>query len=157
MDHPGTPPAPGPVRRLTFEYDGDSVQLVSEQHVRMIVPPSQPVEHVPSPNALAVVMRDAKEQLVYRFAHSSPLRHDAEVFGDDPYGKPQRVAVERPKGTFVLLVPDVPGAQTLELVAPPRPPGPEALQPGARQLRRETPPTAPQTLVRVKLRPYEEK
>ena len=153
MNHPGTPPAPGPVRRLTFEYDGDSVQLVSEQHVRMIVPPSQPVEHAPSPNALAVVMRDAKEQPVYQFAHTSPLRHDAEVFGDDPYGKPQRVAVERPKGTFVLLVPDVPGAQTLELVAPPRPAGPATLQPGARQLR----PEAPQTLVRMKLRPYEEK
>jgi hypothetical protein len=136
------PARPGPVRRLTFEYDGDQIRLVSEQHVRMIVPPSQPAEQADALGAFQVLLRDQQDQPVLRFARANPIRRDAEVFS--PPGADQsiaRVPVDRPKGSFVLLVPDVPGAATLELVGPP---------PSANALREQ-----PRSLARFALKPFE--
>jgi hypothetical protein len=136
------PGQPGPVRRLTFEYDGDQIRLVSEQHVRMIVPPSPPPDQADALGGFQVLLRDQQDQPVLRFSRSNPIRHDAEVFS--PPGADQsiaRVPVERPRGSFVLLVPDVPGASTLELV------GPSA---SADALREQ-----PRSLARFALRPFE--
>jgi hypothetical protein len=135
------PAQPGPVRRLTFEYDGDQIRLVSEQHVRMIVPPSPP-EQADALGGFQVLLRDQQDQPVLRFSRTNPIRHDAEVFS--PPGADQsiaRVPVDRPKGSFVLLVPDVPGARTLELVGPPA---------SAAALREQ-----PRSLARFALKPFE--
>jgi hypothetical protein len=132
------PAQPGPVRRLTFEYDGDQIRLVSEQHVRMIVPPEQ----ADALGGFQVLLRDQQDQPVLRFSRTNPIRHDAEVFS--PPGADQsiaRVPVDRPKGSFVLLVPDVPGARTLELVGPPA---------SAAALREQ-----PRSLARFALKPFE--
>jgi hypothetical protein len=134
------PAQPGPVRRLTFEYDGDQIRLVSEQHVRMIVPP--PPGQADALGGFEVLLRDQQDQPVLRFSRTNPIRHDAEVFS--PPGADQsiaRVPVDRPKGSFVLLVPDVPGASTLELV------GPSA---SAGALREQ-----PRSLARFALKPFE--
>jgi hypothetical protein len=136
------PAQPGPVRRLTFEYDGDQIRLVSEQHVRMIVPPSPPPEQADALGGFEVLLRDQQDRPVLRFSRTNPIRHDAEVFS--PPGTDQsiaRVPVDRLRGSFVLLVPDVPGASTLELV------GPSA---SADALRAQ-----PRSLARFTLRPFE--
>jgi hypothetical protein len=133
------PAQPGPVRRLTFEYDGDQIRLVSEQHVRMIVPPPEQADALVG---FQVLLRDQQDQPVLRFSRTNPIRHDAEVFS--PPGADQsiaRVPVDRPKGSFVLLVPDVPGARTLELVGPPA---------SAAALREQ-----PRSLARFALKPFE--
>jgi hypothetical protein len=140
---PVQPAQPGPVRRMTFEYDGDQIKLVSEQHVQMIVPPSQPLEQQPHEvSGFSVLLRNRQEQPVYRFTRTSPIQHDAEVF--NPPGADDsitRVPVEKPQGAFVVLVPDVPGAKTLELVG--HPPQPNMF--GAQ----------PQSLARFELKPFE--
>ena len=136
------PAQPGPVRRLTFEYDGDQIRLVSEQHVRMIVPPAPPPEQADALGGFQVLLRDQQDQPVLRFSRTNPIRHDAEVFS--PPGADQsiaRVPVDRPKGSFVLLVPDVPGARTLELVGTPA---------SAAALREQ-----PRSLARFALKPFE--
>ncbi|MDB5071283.1 MAG: hypothetical protein JWM87_2394 [Candidatus Eremiobacteraeota bacterium] len=136
------PAQPGPVRRLTFEYDGDEIWLISEQHVRMIVPPSQPLENADALAGFNVVLRDEQNRPVYRFARTSPIRHDAEVFSEPGTDESiQRVPVDHPKGAFVLLVPDVPGAKSLELVGHP---------PRADAFREQ-----PQRLARFELKPFE--
>jgi hypothetical protein len=138
------PAQPGPVRRLTFEYDGDQIRLVSEQHVRMIVPPSQPLEQADELGGFHVLLRDKLDRPVYRFTRTSPIRHDAEVFSKPGTQRSiERTPVDRPKGAFVVLVPDVPGAKTLELVG--HPPRTEA------HLER------PQSLARFDLKPFEGK
>jgi hypothetical protein len=142
----GTPPLqpaqPGPVRRLTFEYEGDQIRLVSEQHVRMIVPPSQPLEQAETLGGFHVLLRDQRGEQVYRFTRTSPIQHDAEVFNEPQSERSvERVPVGRPKGAFVVLVPDVPGAKTLELVGPP--PRPDAFQERS------------YTLARIELKPFE--
>jgi hypothetical protein len=139
---PSQPAQPGPVRRMTFEYDGDQIRLADEQHVQMIVPPSQPLEQTQPVAGFSVLLRDQQERPVYRFTRTSPMQHDAEVFGepgaDDSI---TRVGVDRPKGTFVVLVPDVPGAKALELVG--HPPQPNAFS------------AEPQYLARFELKPFE--
>jgi len=109
---------PGPVRRLTFRYDGDRIELVSDQTVMMTVPRPEPGDAAPPHGALSFVMRDDQDQPLARVVHVSPLAHDAEVF-PPPGESPQRVPVAQPKGAFTVLVPDVPGAQKIELIGPP--------------------------------------
>ena len=136
------PAQPGPVRRLTFEYDGDQIRLVSEQHVRMIVPPSPPPEQADALGGFQVLLRDEQDQPVFRLTRTSPIPRDAEVFSPPGAERSiERTPVDRPKGAFVLLVPDVPGAKTLELVGPP----------GSADALREQ----PQSLARFPLRPFE--
>src|SRR5438270_2413509 len=136
------PARPGTVRRLTFAYDGDRIELVSEQHVRMIVPPSEPVEELDRLGGFHVVLRDQQDRPVYRATRANPIQHDTEVF-NEPGAEPSvhRVPIERPKGAFVVLVPDVPGARTLEFVGPP--------------LRAAALHEQPRTLARFELKPFE--
>src|SRR5262245_51901403 len=100
---PPPPAQPGPVRRLTFEYDGDQIRLVSEQHVRMIVPSSQPPEQAGAAGGLQVLLRDQQDQPVLRLARSNPIQHDAEVFSPPGAERSiERAPVDRPKGSCVL-------------------------------------------------------
>ena len=108
----------------------------------MIVPPSPPPEQANALGGFEVLLRDQQNQPVLRFSRSNPIRHDAEVFS--PPGADQwiaRVPVDRPRGSFVLLVPDVPGASTLELI------GPSASVNAFRE--------QPRSLARFALRPFE--
>lgn len=114
------PPRPGPVHRLTFDYEGDRISLVSDQLVNMISPPSDPLDEAEVPAGFTVIVRDAQQRAVYRHTGVSPMGHDTEVFSDDPAGSLQRIAVAKPSGTFVLLVPHVEGAVGFELVGHPR-------------------------------------
>lgn len=110
---------PGPVHRLTFDYEGDRISLVSDQIVNMIGPPGQPLEEAETTTGFSVIVRDAADRALYRRTGSSPIRSDAEVFSDDPSTPLHRVPVQEPRGTFVMLVPHVEGAVSVELVGPP--------------------------------------
>jgi hypothetical protein len=112
-------PQPEPVLRLTFGYEGDKITLLSEQEVTMIAPPSHPLERVESTSGFSVIVRDASGNPVYRRVVENPVRHDVEVFSPDPKQSIRRVSVQRPKGTFVILIPGIKGAQTLEFFGPP--------------------------------------
>jgi hypothetical protein len=114
------PGKPGPVMRLTFEYDGNDIRLVSRQQVQMIVPPSHPLDQPADAGGFHVLVRNAQDQLLFRQARTSPLKHDTEVFSAPGSDRTiERVAAARPKGAFVVLVPELPGAKTLEFVGPP--------------------------------------
>lgn len=111
---------PAPVHRLTFDYHGNQVDLVSDQVVNMIIPPTQPLDESATGTGFSVIVRDTADQTLYKSSRPSPIRYDAEVFSDDPSRSLQRVAVEEPRGTFVLLVPHVEGAASVELIGPSR-------------------------------------
>jgi hypothetical protein len=106
--------------RLTFEYEGSTVKLVSTQQVDMILPPSHPLETKEEQTGFWFTLSDAQGKPVYRRVVSNPIRYDREVFSNDPrHPSIQRVPVEKPKGTFVMLVPDVAGARTVQLFSHP--------------------------------------
>jgi hypothetical protein len=66
-------------------------------------------------------LRDADERVLYRRVIHNPLRFDREAPSGDP-GRPfTRVPVEQPEGIFVLVVPDLAGAEVLALFATPSP------------------------------------
>jgi hypothetical protein len=110
---------PTPVHRLTFDYEGDQVSLVSDQIVNMISPPGQPLDEAETSAGFSVIVRDAADKALYRRTGSSPIRSDAEVFSDDPSAPLHRVPVREPRGTFVMLVPHVEGAVSVELTGQP--------------------------------------
>jgi hypothetical protein len=122
-------PSPGPVRRLTFGYDGDRVSLVSERHVQLIVPPTQPLDRAESDSGFTVILRDAEGKPLYRLTRTSPMRHDAEVFSETGDRTVERVGLDRPNGAFTVLVPDIEGAETVELFGHPMRPQAHLEQP----------------------------
>jgi len=113
---PGQSPG-GPTRvlRLTFSYEGNKIRLVSRQSVEMILPPSDPGQGYEGESGFWYSLNDPQERTVYRRVMQSPIRHDVEVFSDDPKESISRAEVSNPRGSFVLLVPDVAEARTLSL------------------------------------------
>lgn len=106
--------------RLTFEYEGSNVKLVSTQSVEMILPPTQPLEGQQDQSGFWFTLSNAQGKPVYRRAIHPPIVFDREVFSNDPkHPSIQRVTVGNPKGTFVLLVPDVQDARIVQLFSNP--------------------------------------
>lgn len=109
----------GPVHRLTFDYRGGEISLVSDQVVNMITAQSQPLDE-PTPAAgFSAIVRDAADHALYRVTAVGPIGYDAEVFSDDPSTSLHRVTVDDPQGTFVVLVPHLEGAANIEIIGPP--------------------------------------
>ncbi len=106
--------------RLTFEYEGSNVKLVSTQSVEMILPPTQPLESPQDQTGFWFTLSNSQGKPVYRRAIHNPIAYDREVFSNDPkHPSIQRVPVNEPKGTFVVLVPDVQDARTVQLFSHP--------------------------------------
>jgi hypothetical protein len=75
-----------------------------------------------------VTLSDAQGTPVYRRTLQNPIRYDREVFSNNPaHPSIQRVPVEKPKGTFVLLVPDLPEARNVHLFSHPLEPAAQGL------------------------------
>ena len=115
----GQVPRPSPVSRLTFAYEGDRVQLVSEHQVTMIIPASHPLDRLETGAGFSVILRDDRGQAVYGRVMESPFRFDQEVFDRDPKRSIRREANPKPKGTFVVLVPAIGTARTVEFFSHP--------------------------------------
>lgn len=120
-DAPVTVPGatPAPTLRVTFVYRGHDIAVTGMRKARMIVPP--PVSPPPEggQSGYWVEMRAADGKLLFHRALHSPIRVDAEVFS---YGEGQSIArmpVAQPQGEFEVLVPDLPGADSLVLYGPP--------------------------------------
>lgn len=106
--------------RLTFQYDGPNVKLISSQSVEMKLPPSHPLTGQEGQSGFWFTLSDAQGKPVYRRVLQNPIRYDREVFSNDPKQPSiQRVKVDEPKGTFVVLVPELAGARTLQLFSHP--------------------------------------
>jgi hypothetical protein len=100
---------------MTFSYDGDRITLVSEQLVAMTIQPSDSLSEAETMTpGFSFVVRDAKRNLIYRRIMENPIQHDVEVFGPESNQSVGRRAVAHTKGTFVILVPDAPEANSLE-------------------------------------------
>lgn len=107
--------APTEVLRLTFEYDGNNVRLISSQKVRMTLPASMAPHPEKNQAGFWYELRDANERTLYHRVMESPIRFDAEVFSNEEKGSIRRQEVLKPQGAFVLLVPDTPEAESIVL------------------------------------------
>jgi hypothetical protein len=106
--------------RLTFNYEGSDVKLVSTQSVDMILPPSHPLEAKAEQSGFWITLSNSDGKAVYRRILHNPISYHREVFSNDPADPSvQQVPVAKPKGTFVILVPDLADARTLQLFSYP--------------------------------------
>jgi hypothetical protein len=103
------------VLRLTFSYRGQEIELVSAQAVEMRIPPADPLQWDERSSGFWVVLRDGGGQPLYRRITSDPVATSVEFPSDDPKRPLARRDVASPEGVFVVLVPDLPQAQTVAL------------------------------------------
>ena len=97
--------------RITFEYDGDDVRVVSQERVEMLAPPDD--ENLLSQGEAGywVEVRGDDDSVLYRQVIHDPIKTDAEVFPEDPTQPIERVQLDRPQGVFQVVVPDLPGGR----------------------------------------------
>ena len=109
--------------RLTFSYERANVQLNAVQRVTMRPLPADPLQESGNATGFWVELRDAADRPLYRRVTQNPVRFAAEF----PTAESDRPLawgdLDEPRGTFVLVVPDLPAAQTVLLFS--SPPGPE--------------------------------
>lgn len=106
--------------RMLFSFDGQHVQLVSQQSVEMVLPPSDPVQGMEGHKGFWYELRDAQERPLYRLVMHNPMSEDVEVFSDDPKQSVARQPVPNRKGVFVVVVPDTEEGRTVTLSSSPR-------------------------------------
>lgn len=122
--------------RLIFAYEGGDLRLVSRQRVDMVTPPTD-AGAAATPTVGAGVwaeVRNVDGQVLERRSVADFRRADVEVFGPEPASSVSRAPVARPSGAFTVLLPDVPGADHVALLAAAEPTGRAAAGAEAREL-----------------------
>ncbi len=104
--------------RLIFEYEGDKISLISRQSVGMIPPPTT-ARAVEGQTGFWYELRDGQDRPLYQRVTQNPIHYDSEVFTGEPKESIRRQVVPSPKGTFVLLVPEIPEAESIVLLGAP--------------------------------------
>lgn len=104
------PPPSERAVRLIFEYENDTVRLISAQHVDMIVPSSDPVADAAGQGCW-VALYDAQNRALYRRVVPEAMSSDVEGPSDLPGHPMTRRTLDRPAGTFVVVVPELAEAE----------------------------------------------
>jgi hypothetical protein len=102
--------------RLTFRYEGQSVQLVAAKRVAMTPPPSEPLGAQEPRSGFRLELSTQRGRVLYRRFGTNPIQTSAEAPSDDPERPFQRVTVKSRTGEFDVVVPDMEGAVRLELL-----------------------------------------
>lgn len=105
--------------RLSFEYRGDQVRLVSRQRVEMRAPASDRTDEYEGHSGFWVEVRDVENRVIYRRVMHNPIRFEHEAPSGDPEKPFTHVKIEDPDGAFTLVVPDFPEAQVVSLFGSP--------------------------------------
>jgi hypothetical protein len=134
--------------RVTFTYRGDEIAAAGMRKVRMVVPGTVSAPPEKGQSGYWIEVRAADGKLLFHRVLHSPVRVDVEVFSHGEGPSITRVPVAEPRGQFEVLVPDLPGADSLVLYGPPADPRLQAVP--ARELvrvgfdaLRKLPPDAP--------------
>jgi hypothetical protein len=100
--------------RLIFEYEGDTLRLVKEQAVEMVVADTEPAG-AQSPGYY-LDARDAAERTLARVAARGAFGRSAEVFPERHEDPIQRIDVEQPRGAFTVTLPAIDAADHVTMV-----------------------------------------
>lgn len=104
--------------RLTIEYSGTELRVVSQRRVAMLAPASpRRLTARPDERGYWVELQDDRGALLHRQTLHEPIADSLEVPGADGVSL-ARVPRERVAGRFFVVVPDVPGAQAVSIVGP---------------------------------------
>src|SRR4051812_15257634 len=101
--------------RLTFGYDGDRVRLVERLPLDRVAPGGDPGPPPKDAAGFRVELRDSRGRPVYWRTLHNPIRLEHEVFSERPGDPITHVPADDPRGTFFLVVPDLPEAKDVVL------------------------------------------
>ena len=105
--------------RLTLHYEGGKVNLISQNLVDMICPPSDPLEYSEEEAGFWFMARDQNEKILYRRVIQCPMQYAVEIRSNDPDRPLSLKTVNSPRGEFVLLLPALEEAVTVSLFSSP--------------------------------------
>ncbi|MFI7103459.1 M64 family metallopeptidase [Streptomyces sp. NPDC050161] len=105
--------------RLIFAYEGTDIRPFSSQRIEKTPPPGGPLgaRRDADGQGLWVEVRDAERQPLYRRGLRDPVPQDVEAFSHAPERPFIRVPLERPRGAFAVVVPDIEEADHAALLS----------------------------------------
>lgn len=112
-------PAYAHTLRLTFSYEGSKVELISQQSLEMVPPPSDPITEQDEMTGFWYELRDVENHPLYRRAVHNPIKFAVELPSRNREAPFAWEKVSQPSGSFVLLMPDLDQAQNLILFSSP--------------------------------------
>jgi hypothetical protein len=121
-------------RRLTFQYKGTDIKLISQYVLEKVIPPSN---FTKSQNQSGVWYEiiGSQNDIIYSRGISNALRTDIEVFSNEPDKESiVREKVPQIEGTFSILIPDIPEAKSLSIFSSPIEKGEISLQKSATKI-----------------------
>lgn len=124
------PGRPGAVRMI-FEYEGDTIRLVSTQRVDVAVTGFDLPAETATPPGHYVQLRSADGVSLAQVAVRNGPTASAEVFPETAGEPIVRTDLERPRGAFTVVVPAAAGARQIAVVEVAHPPSTEGLAPQA--------------------------
>lgn len=105
--------------RLTIAYEGERLEVISEDKIEKIVPLLREIDDKKHSGAW-IELKDKKGNVLHTEAIDIPFGSDLEVFSNDPKDPSiTRENISNFKGTFSILIPDVPGAEELNIFSSP--------------------------------------
>jgi hypothetical protein len=105
--------------RLIFSYQDTKVDLISQQDVEMIIPPSKDVNYDRDQSGFWYDLHDKDGKILYHNYVFNPIQTSVETLSDNKDGSFKRIPIEHPKGVFTLLIPQINEAQKLILYSSP--------------------------------------
>jgi hypothetical protein len=114
MSNEGARYQPRRAIRFIFEYEGDSVRLVTQQTVEMVVPDTGPAR-TDTPGYY-LDARDSEGRTLARVAAHGAFSRSAEVFPERHEDPIARIDVPRQRGAFTVTLPAVERADHVTIV-----------------------------------------
>lgn len=104
--------------RLTFDYEGEQLKVVSEEKVEKMVPLFKEVEDKSS--GAWIELKDKEGNILHTQAMDIPFAPDLESFSNDPK-KPSIIRKKTAdlEGGFSILIPDIPEVSEVEVFSSP--------------------------------------
>jgi len=114
MSNEGARYQPRPAIRFVFEYEGDSLRLLAQQAVEMVVADPRPAR-ADTPGYY-LDARDSEGRTLARVAAHGAFRQSAEVFPERHEDPIARIDVPRQRGAFTVTLPAVERADHVTVV-----------------------------------------
>ncbi len=106
--------------RLTFSYEGNRIDLISKQKIQKRLPGRiSPDIQKGQTRGFWLELSNDNRRLLYRQIIDNPIRIDTEVFSENPNESITRHQLVDIKGTFSIVIPNIPDARSLDLFGSP--------------------------------------
>jgi hypothetical protein len=107
------------VIRLTFSYEGNNIKLISKQNIEKVLQPSTQFHIQKNQTGSWYELSDDQQHLLHRQIIDNPIKIDAEVFSDNTTESISRHRLSDIRGTFSIVVPDIPEGKKFDLFSSP--------------------------------------